>query len=373
MFIFPLDPSELFAERAIQMQGWGIPERTVNSVREAVTESWTDGPGGWVYEWVKQARAAEDAKRWLEAATCYGAAKFPVACTPSRKQALQSQIKAYLQASGRFPCHFERAEIQVNYRGSKIPVVVHLFERGRRKSTPLVCLTGGVDTLKMELHRLAIALAIFGGFRVAVMDMPGTGESTVSLQPDADVIYRGVIEELKSDHSKTAIIGISFGGHWAAKLALSGGIDAAVDIGGPIGFASADAAFLTSLPNGMTGIVANAMGLDHMPSNEEATFLLSSFSLREQGLLDQSPHCRLLVVNGNKDPYISIADTLGFVNARNTSVWLVKDASHCAAEHFGRIFLSTIAWLRVELHGRSFFNTALHKMSHTVLPPMSNV
>ena len=63
MFVFPLDPAMLFAERAVQMKGWGIPVRTVNAVRQAVTDTWTEGPGGWVYEWVQQARTAEKAER----------------------------------------------------------------------------------------------------------------------------------------------------------------------------------------------------------------------------------------------------------------------------------------------------------------------
>lgn len=373
MFIFPLDPSELFAERAPQMKSWGIPARTVNAVRMAVTDAWVDGPGGWVYEWMQQAKLAEKAGNWLEAAHCYGAAKFPAVCTSAREQAYRSQLNAYLRASARFPCRFERTTVHVQYRECAIPVAVHLFERRSRKSRPLVCLTGGVDTLKMELHRLALALAIFGNFKVAVMDMPGTGESTVPLQPDAEIIYGGVIERLRDPHAKTALVGISFGGHWAAKLALMGAVDAAIDIGGPTGSAPADGAFLAALPNGMTGIVANAMRLDHLPSEAEASLLLSSFSLREQGWLDHAPQGQLLVVNGDKDPYIAIADTLCFESMQNASVWLVKDGHHCAGEQFSRVMPSAIAWLRTKLHGASLVNTALGKFSHFVMPSVSNL
>jgi len=373
MFIFPLDPAELFAERVIQMQGWGIPAKTINIVRKTITDTWKDGPGGWTHEWVQQARKAEQAGKWLEAAACYGAAKFPVVCTPARELALQSQVKAYLHASENFLCHFERTEVHVPYKGNDLPVVVHLFEprgRKRRNARPLVCLTGGVDTCKMELHCLAVALAVFGGFRVAAMDMPGTAESTVALRPDADLIYCGVIEKLNVEQVKTAIVGISFGGHWAAKLALCDAVDAAVDIGGPVGFATTDAALFTSLPNGMTGIVANAMGMNTLPSFDEAAQWMSSFSLREQGLFDSEPRCHILAINGNKDPYIAIDDTVGFAAFPNASVWLVKDGYHCAAEQFPRILPSIVAWLRTNLHGKSIWNSTLAEVARLTAPPL---
>ena len=123
------------------------------------------------------------------------------------------------------------------YRGQQTAVAVHLFSPPQAGKRPLVCLTGGVDTGKFELHRLAWILARCANLTVAAMDMPGTAESEVNLAPDSDVIYRGVLSELAQalDCGRTAIIGLSFGDHWAAKLGRSKAVDAAINIGGPVG------------------------------------------------------------------------------------------------------------------------------------------
>lgn len=372
MFTFPLDPSELLAERASQMQGWGVPAPAIAAVRKVITDCWHDGPGGWAHEWVRRASVAEQAGRHLEAASLYGAAKFPVLCTQARQQALRAQIRAYLAAAPRFPCRFERLQVRVAYRGARIAVPVHVFERrGASHARPLVCLSGGVDTLKMELHRVAMALALAGGFRVAVMDLPGTGESTVALANDCDAIYRGVIGQLNTHGVKTAMVGISFGGHWAAKLALGAHVDAAVNIGGPAGFGATFPAPLTALPNGMTGIVANALGLHRMPGHAEAAALLSAFALPRQAL--EELRCPLLVINGDQDPYLPREDTTGFEGAPGARVLLVKGATHCATQHSARIVGAAVAWLRVQLYGASYVNSALYAVSDALLPALSHL
>ena len=50
-FQWPVDPAGLFAERYAQMIATGLPEPDVAAVRAAITEMWTDGPGGWAFEW----------------------------------------------------------------------------------------------------------------------------------------------------------------------------------------------------------------------------------------------------------------------------------------------------------------------------------
>src|ERR1700722_11802605 len=143
-FPFSVDPSDLFAERDIQMLGWGIPRSTVSAVRSKVREMWSDGPGGWTHEWVQVAQEAERRARWYEAAMCYGAAKFPSVSTAAQRAAYEKQLQCYLRASARFPCRFERVERQVPWFDGTTPVPVHLFSsRSATELTPLVCLTGG--------------------------------------------------------------------------------------------------------------------------------------------------------------------------------------------------------------------------------------
>ena len=351
------------------MRGWGIPSHTIRKVRDRVREMWSDTAGSWAWEWTREAESAKRAGDPLLAARLYGAARFPCAVSELQRAAARHQLESYLAAAPSFPCRFERRVLELSYRGRSTRVPTHLFAvRGDSRHKPLLCLSGGVDTLKMELHRLALTLVRLGGFRVAAIDMPGTGESELALAPDADTIYEGVLDELAGE-AQRGVLGISFGGHWAAKLGLRRCADAAVDLGGPIGAGSMNSEKLARLPNGMTGILGNALRLTALPGENEAGSLLRAFSLREQGLLQGARATALLAVNGAHDQYVPREDTTVFRSIPGAEVWLVEGATHCAAERFPAVVLSVIAWLRVKLLGASAANRALLAASLAVLRP----
>jgi esterase FrsA len=352
------------------MRGWGIPGATLRRVTAATSDMWREGPGGWAYEWSREAEAAERQGRWFQAAMCYGAAKFPCISTELQERSYAKQIECYSRASGDFPCRFQRLEIEVPYRDRTTLVCVHSFAPKTGTGLPLICLSGGVDTLKMELHKLALAIALLGRFRVAVIDMPGTGESAIALAGDAHVIYEGVLAKLH-DAQKKGVWGVSFGGHWAAKLACLSAVDAAVDMGGPIGKKLFDD---VPLPNGMAGIVANALGDEDLLAAPAAVRadLGAQFSLEKQGLLANRTSSPLLVFNGKSDPYIPVEDTMVFAGWRESLVWLFEDGDHCAANRIKRIVPAAVAWLRLSLHGDTAVNRLIASAATRVLPRRCN-
>jgi esterase FrsA len=375
MFTFPVDVEDLFSERASQIAAWGIPRVTVARVRARIRDMWTDASGGWTYEWSQEAARAEDRREWLLASALHGAARFPVACTPARVEAQRRQVACYLEASRTFSTPFERRSVSVlGAAGATGPVdvPVHLFGPRRTKSAPLVLLSGGVDTGKMELHRLAIGLAL-SGLRVAAIDMPGTGETAGPLSPGSHGVYVQVLDALSRDGSrplKRGILGISFGGHWAAKLALLGVVDAAVDVGGPIGAEPADGASILRLPRGMPGILANALGMDGLPTADEAVPMMNAFSLREQGLLGPGRlRVPLLVLNGANDPYVPQTDTSVFRQYPAADVFLLEGADHCAADRFLRVAPALVVWIRMQLVGGTLAAQAMYGVARALLPP----
>ncbi|RKP46940.1 alpha/beta fold hydrolase [Trinickia fusca] len=367
MFVFPLNPRELFDERRIQFLRWGIPRSVIERVERRVTDNWREGPAGWTYEWSQEATAAAADKRWLLASMLYAAARFPVVCTPLRHEALRKQVDCFMRASTSFPVRFERIAVRAAANGTaRFPV--HVYRPKREGHYPLVCLTGGVDTGKMELHRLALALALYGRFTVVAMDMPGTGETDLPLQSDCDAVYHTVLSQLGGTARK-AIVGVSFGGHWAAKLALRGDVDAAINWGGPIGAARMDASHASRLPNGMTGIIANATRLPGMPDIAGTERLLQMFSLKNQGLLDRTDCAPLLAVNGDCDPYIPSGDVQVFSRYPSAQVWLLRGLGHCAAEASIRVVPGMLAWLRLAMHGDSVSSRFASKLAQCILPP----
>lgn len=370
MFTFELNPEVLFQERASQMHLWGIPASTIKEVRNSVHDMWSDGPGGWVYEWSLKARSAEKAGSWLLAAMLFGAAKFPTLCTGSRKHALHDQVRCYLRASTGFLFHFERHELTIPVQDTTTHVTAHVYSRKKSMDSrlPIVCLSGGVDTCKIELHRLALSIALIGNFRVVTIDMPGTGESEIALRPDGHLIYQGVLQQLNTQNTPTAVIGISFGGYFSAKLGLLGSVDAAVDIGGPVGLEKSSR--LLSLPNGMPGIIGNALGLSSLPSEAEANAIQEDFSIAKQGLLHSQSRTPMLIINGDADPYIPLVDTTGFRQFSNAIIWLVPGGYHCAAQQFQRVVAAMLGWLRCRLHGETIINKVLFRSSRLLLPKL---
>ena len=86
------------------------------------------------------------------------------------------------------------------------------------------------------------------------------------LAPDGDKVLDGLVALLREQRPGEPVgyFGLSFGGHWAVRLALRGVVDAAVDLGGPTGAAD-EATDVLSLPYGMAAIVGNALGLTALP------------------------------------------------------------------------------------------------------------
>jgi esterase FrsA len=367
VFTFDVRASDLFAERSRQFVGWGIPRDTVRRMRARIHDVWSDARGGWCTEWCEEARAFEGRRDAMRAALCYGAARFPFACTESRRAAQREQLRAFLDAAPRFPCRFDRIELEVEHRGETTPVPVHVYEPRAAAAPAVVLLCGGLDTYKMELHRLALSLVHLGGLAVVSMDMPGTGESRVALTPDADGIFRGVIARAARGR-RVGLWGISFGGYWAARLALQEDVSCAVDHGGLVGSVT-NGPSLLSLPNGMTGTLGNALGLDAIPPEAALQEMVRSFSLERRGLLREATvPVPLLVLNGSDDQYIPRRDATIFAGKRNATVLLVPKATHCAAEALPRIVPTVIEWLVRQLRGRALRTVVLRAVAGVVAP-----
>ena len=338
MSIPALNIDALLRERAPQIAAWGIPAQLLARVRTRIRDFESDGQGGWTYEWAREAERRES-DRPLLAAALWGAARFPVANTPARQLAQARQLACFLAAAPRFPVRFERRSVA--------GVAIHLYAP-RDQQAPLVLLSGGLDTFKIELHRLALGL-VRAGLAVAAIDMPGTGESAEPLHPQAEQTYLAVLNALCEGRPR-AMLGISFGGHWAAKLALMGELDAAVDVGGPVGARELGADFIRNLPNGMPETLAHALGYRELPSEPEVARLLAAFSLRRQGLLTPARlHRPLLVLNGERDPYLPLEETSVFREFPRAEVALLRGLGHCAGEKFLRVAPFLITWLRARL------------------------
>jgi esterase FrsA len=229
---------------------------------------------------------------------------------------------------------------------------VHLFSvTGQYASAPVLIYTGGVDTYKMGLHAIYVTLAQRLGITILGFDISGTGESTIPLSVRGDELVLGIVNEArKLGNGKVAHLGFSFGGNFSAMTGLSGAVDAAIVLGGPV-----DKAWgkenAQNLPFGMPGIIGNDMGLDKEPSSPEFMAAVQQFSRRP--LLDQTKNAPMLVINGANDYFVPQADTLVFKGRPKTEVHLLPDIGHCAVlggvSKLPQVIDMVVAWLPAQI------------------------
>lgn len=340
---WPLDARELFGERYPQMINTGLPVADVDAVRATITDMWPDAPGGWVHEWSKVARSYAETGAHQWAALAYGWAKFPTLADASKHRALANQLEQYLLAAPQFGVDFRREVLELPYQGGTTRVPVHLFAPlDLPAHAPVVILSGGVDSWKMDVHGARVGAAVRLRVRVLAFDIPGTGESSAPMTALGGAeIVRGLIAHARTlGNGVVAHLGISMGGHYSARSGLAGEVDAAVVLGGPV-----EATFTGAGPShfGMDGIVGNALGFDQPPSRSELAEHFADFSLRP--LLDQDRNAPMLVINGADDVHVPRHDTLVFQGRRDTVVELIPDTGHCATSKLPQAMATIAAWL----------------------------
>jgi CubicO group peptidase (beta-lactamase class C family) len=347
-YIYEIDAKAVFESRFDQFVAFGIARTQVEAVQAAITDMWTDVPGGWPYEWSAVARTYMEQGNPFLASIAYGYAKFPCLADDTRRKALDNQVAAYLAAAPGFPIKFERRTIALPYRGASVDLPVHLFSMtGEYDNAPVLIFSGGVDTYKMDCHDMCVTLARRAGVTVLAFDMPGTAENPVPLSSDGDEMVLGLVEEARRiGNGKVAHFGMSFGGNFSAMTGLSGAVDAAINLGGPVERCF-DVEHIESLPFRTADIIGNDMGFDHQPGAEELGAAMAT--LLRRSLLDRADNAPMLVINGADDPLIPQADTLVFEGRANTEVHLLPDTGHCAVSKLGEVLDLTVGWLPAHL------------------------
>jgi esterase FrsA len=261
---FDAAPKALAAERRAQFTALGIPAATADSVASRLGgELWEDAPASWVREWSAEAAAAEAGGDLLLASLCYSVAKYPCLASQAHQIAYREQLRTYLAAAPGFPLAFERRVLDVKYHGGTTPVPVHIYRRpGSPAGRPVVLMLGGVDTWKMDIHQSILPATERMDVTVVAVDGPGVGESGVASEPDGDLILADVAAQVRSlGNGRVGAAAWSFGATWAVKLALTGEVDAAVAVGGPVEMAF-DISTVRNWPNGMSGIMGNSLHRD---------------------------------------------------------------------------------------------------------------
>ena len=327
-FEWKLDAPALFNERYGQMLAQGIPAADCDAVGSAITSMWADEPGGWSAEWSSVAERYALSGDHLLASQAYGWARFPALANESKRHAFRRQLDEYLLAGPGFGVQFDRLHLDLRYGSDALSLPVHLFGKASLPpEAPVVLISGGLDSWKMDLHSMILSMAMALPARVLAFDIPGTGESPMPLSRRSTEIIDSIVTAARGMTSGPVMqVGVSIGGYFSAYSALAGIVDAAVSFGGPV-----EAAFEAGeWPPGMAGILGNALGLSEEPSPAAISREMAALSLHDLVTADAGK-VPVLAIDGANDMIVPQHDVLLFARRRGSTTHLIPDAGHCAA------------------------------------------
>lgn len=288
--------------------------KTIDALTGIDPESWSRTWLATASEFADQAQASEtDGDRAAARAAWWSAYQFaylgryPVPNHPAKVASYDRAREYFLRATSLDDPPVERVEVPFAGRAGEADKVAFYVTRPKGVENPPVLMTwGGIDGWKEEMHG-ALSRYWNRGIATVETDIPGTGEAPLLAGTDAERMWDPVFDWIDSsdlDASRVAVMGQSYGGYWATKLAHTrrDRLVAAVNHGGGIHITfqpywqqqSRNASsYLMDLPGARARIFGGKTFEDYVARCPE-------LSLLDQGVLDQ-PCCPLLLVNGKDD------------------------------------------------------------------------
>jgi esterase FrsA len=202
-------------------------------VREAFRSITTLDRDEWAAAWIAlgdryYAKAqAEDANNpadaranYLRAWRLYSFGRWPVPSSPGKQRAYAKALEAFLAAAKGLDPPLE--VVRIPFENSVIVAYMRLPKA--TGPVPIVLAISGLDSRKENLVD-SFGAILPRGIGVIAVDGPGTGEAPIKVSETADRMFSRVIDYLqtRSEVDKARIIahGVSFGGYWSAKLAVT--------------------------------------------------------------------------------------------------------------------------------------------------------
>jgi esterase FrsA len=364
-------PPNPLVDRAAQWVAMGIdPGRLYPALRTVAaapgSDRWTThfgALGDEVAEHAAQVASAgdRDAARsaYEEASFWFFLARFPAPHSPSSWAAYRRSLETALLAGS-----LETVPVRVVRAGHGDGEVVghlRLASVDPTTATPLVVLTGGIDVFKADIEIRSLATAFRNaGISTLAVDMPGTGESPVSAAPGAEATYETLLAALATDPDHAplldldavGVVGLSFGGHWAVRLALTNPrIAACVNISGPLHH-TFTAANVTAAPPPTRAALAAAVTSRSLDIDDLQSALaeLSILNGAAGNLLAHARPTPILTITGGRDELVPAADAALLAEHGHPADTLVYATDrHVASNHWNEHVPILTNWLRHRL------------------------
>jgi esterase FrsA len=320
-------------------------------------------PELWAREWSRVAKAYEEKGAELEQAgkfkeardayvqayAYYATGRYPTPHTPGKIECFHKSLRMYEKAGKYFDPVLERVEVP--FGDTKIPIYVRVSQNGQKH--PIVINFGGIDSFKAESYEYDEGLQKVG-MSTCAMDMPGVGECPIKASPTAESLFSAVIDYLAKrpdvDSKRIAIMGRSFGGYWAAKMAHveAQRLRASVVWGGGVHYFFQED-WLRESTNAESYLMDHDIARCRLFGVNNLEALVkpwSALSLKDQGWLDK-PSSPMLIVNGKNDLQTPIDDLYILLE-----YGMPKSARIFPGGHMGQTpqtFPTIVNWLHNEL------------------------
>jgi esterase FrsA len=322
-------------------------------VHEALTTVKTRDRDEWAAAWSAVAdryyRAAErstsvDERRsnYLRAWRLYYFAQWPVPSSAGKKAAYAKALDAFARSAQALVPPLE--VVRIPFEGKEIVGYLRL-PSAAAKPVPVVLAVSGLDSRKENLAETYSGLPEHGVGFFAV-DGPGTGQSPVRAGPTADRVLSRAIDYLVSrndiDPKRIVLHGVSFGGYWAAKLAIveKDRLRAVVAQSPPIhGFFQPDFIKKSLLGNReylFDAVPAFLDVVDNVETVDDLLRELPKMSLVALGLLGR-PTTSMLVIAGARDSQVPISDIDLLLHNGDVpkDAWINPNGGHLGRERSG--------------------------------------
>ncbi|HSV84470.1 MAG TPA: alpha/beta fold hydrolase [Ramlibacter sp.] len=284
--------------------------------------AWGNYWGGLGDQVLEQARAAERSGNaaqaralFQKASGLYFMGRFPCPNHPAKERCAVAEREAYLAGSRHWEQPIEKVSVPFAGREGEGGSVVLLLRRPAGVQRPAVVLMwGGVDACKEQMTA-ASDLVLAQGVATVAMDNAGTGESPVRGVQDAERQFVTAMDWIAAQPSlageRIGLLGRSFGGYWATKLAhlLPERIAGAVNWGGGAHHMfQPEWVEASRHPDSyLMELVETRRRMLGAADDKEYVAFFQRLSLLDQGLLDR-PCAPLLLVNGKEDRQCPVAD-----------------------------------------------------------------
>ena len=306
-----------------------------DDVREALARLTSLDRDAWAASWSEigdRYMAGKDFRRaWLY----YSFARWPVPNSPGKQRAYEKALDAYRALAGDYDPPLE--VLRVPYEGSEVVGYLRL-PKGARAS-PLVVAIAGLDSRKEEMVERFSPL-LERGVGVLALDSPGTGQSGVKAVPGAEKSLSRMLDVALArsgvDAKRVAAYGGSFGGYWAAILAVTEKerLRVVVAQSPPVHdyFSRARTEALASNREYLFDYLPAHLFTFGAGTLDELAGMKERMSLRARGLLDR-PMAPMLVIAGVLDTQVPIADIDLLMRSGETpkEIWI-----HPRGGHMGR-------------------------------------